>query len=285
MTDKGAILITGASTGIGRACVLRMDKLGYPVFAGVRKESDAQSLREAASDKLTPIMLDVTNAEQIAAAAKHIGDVLGDAPLMGLVNNAGIGVGGPLEFIPMEDLRWQYEVNVFGQVAVSQAMLPLMRRGDAGRIVNVGSIAGKVTTPFMGPYCSSKHALESISDALRMELRPWNIWCCVVEPGQIQTPIWDKAKESSSEMRNKLPAHAQALYEKGITAVEKAIHAGSKINVPAEKVAESVEHALVSKRPKTRYVVGTDASSANFLRWFLSDTAFEAVLRKVQGHP
>ena len=285
MADKGAILVTGASTGIGRACALRMDSMGHRVFAGVRKEADASSLREAGSELLTPVMLDVTNTEQIEAVAKTIGDALGDAPLMGLVNNAGIGVGGALEFVPMEDLRWQFEVNVFGQVAVSQAMIPLMRRGDAGRIVNVGSIAGKVTTPFMGPYCASKHALESISDAMRMELRPWNIWCCIVEPGQIQTPIWNKAKESGRDMQDKLPPEAKELYDKGIAAVEKAIDAGSKINVPAEKVAESVEHALTSQRPKTRYLVGKDASAANFLRWFLSDNAFENILRKVQGHP
>jgi len=285
VADKGAILVTGASTGIGRACALRMDSMGHRVFAGVRKEADASSLREAGSELLTPVMLDVTNTEQIEAVAKTIGDALGDAPLMGLVNNAGIGVGGALEFVPMEDLRWQFEVNVFGQVAVSQAMIPLMRRGDAGRIVNVGSIAGKVTTPFMGPYCASKHALESISDAMRMELRPWNIWCCIVEPGQIQTPIWNKAKESGRDMQDKLPPEAKELYDKGIAAVEKAIDAGSKINVPAEKVAESVEHALTSQRPKTRYLVGKDASAANFLRWFLSDNAFENILRKVQGHP
>jgi NAD(P)-dependent dehydrogenase (short-subunit alcohol dehydrogenase family) len=285
MTDKGAILITGASTGIGRACALHMDKLGHQIFAGVRKESDAQSLKEAASDRLHPVMIDVTKADQISAAAREVEGLLGDAPLMGLVNNAGIGVGGPLEFIPMDDLRWQFEVNVFGQVAVTQAMLPLIRKGNSGRIVNVGSISGKVTTPFMAPYCASKHALEAISDAMRMELRPWNIWCSLVEPGQIQTPIWDKALQSSTEMRDKLPQEAGELYDAGLSAIQNAIEAGSKINVPAEKVAVVVEHALLSQRPKTRYVVGTDANTANFLRWFLSDTAFEAILRKLQGHP
>jgi NAD(P)-dependent dehydrogenase (short-subunit alcohol dehydrogenase family) len=285
MASKGAILITGASTGIGRSCALHMDRLGHRVFAGVRKESDGRALQGEASERLMPITLDVTRSDQIAEAATLVEQALGDAPLWGLVNNAGIGVGGPLEYVPLDDLRWQFEVNVFGQVAVTQAFLPLMRKGDGGRIVNMGSISGKITTPLMGPYCSSKHALESISDAFRMELRPWNIWCCVVEPGQIQTPIWDKAKESSSEMRDKLPSVAQEQYNDGILAIEKAIENGANINVPAEKVAKAVAHALTARRPKTRYVVGTDATTGAFLRWLLSDTAFEAILRKAQGYP
>src|SRR5438552_5007347 len=155
----GNIVITGASTGIGEACALRLDELGYRVFAGVRKPADGEALQKKASDRLSRVILDVTNEESIAAAVRMVGDV----PLAGLVNNAGIVVAGPVEMIPIAMWRKQFEVNVIGQVAVTQAFLPMLRAGR-GRIVNMGSVAGRSAIPYSGPYCSSKFALEGLTD-------------------------------------------------------------------------------------------------------------------------
>lgn len=183
-----AVVITGASTGIGKGCALALDKLGARVFAGVRKEADGAALQAEASERLTPVMLDVTDGDQIQAAVRLVQEGMGDAGVAGLINNAGIGVGGPLEFIDLDDLRWQMEVNVIGPMAMIRAFMPLIRQGK-GRIVNISSIAGRSATPFMGPYSASKHALEALSDPLRVELRLWNIHVSLIEPGAVQTPI------------------------------------------------------------------------------------------------
>ncbi|MEX0791398.1 MAG: SDR family NAD(P)-dependent oxidoreductase, partial [Actinomycetota bacterium] len=171
--DRGAVVITGASTGIGRATAPRLAAIGFRVFAGVRKQADADSLKQEAP-AVTPLILDVTDEHSIAEAATAVKAAVGANGLAGLVNNAGITVPGPLEFLPAEDLRRQFEVNVIGPIAVTQAFMPLLRAGK-GRIVNVGSIGGRVSTPFLGAYSASKFAIEAISDALRVELRPWGI--------------------------------------------------------------------------------------------------------------
>ncbi len=196
-----AVLVTGASTGIGRATGLYLQARGFRVFASVRRETDAADLSGA-----TPVLLDVENAESIRAAADAVGAALEDGALQGLVNNAGIAVSGPLEFLEMSDLRHQFEVNLFGQVAVTRAFLPLLRRAKNGRIVNMSSISGRITAPLLGPYSMSKFALEAFSDALRRELSPFGLSVSVVEPGAIKTPIWDKAstrrRSGSHECRN-----------------------------------------------------------------------------------
>jgi len=190
------ILITGASTGIGRASVFALLDAGYRVIACVRNRGAAEALRDRlqgdASDRLSTLELDVTDAGQIAAAVTAVEQLVGDDGLWGLFNNAGIAVGGPLEFVPIADLRWQLEVNVVGQVAVTQAFVPLLRRAR-GRILTTGSMAGYSTIPGLGPYSMSKHAVEAMSDALRRELRPWGIEVSLLEPGSISTEIWDKA--------------------------------------------------------------------------------------------
>ena len=254
----GGVVITGASTGIGRACAVRLDSLGYRVFAGVRKTADGDALRAATSQRLTPVHIDVTDGASITAARETIGQQLGDAGLRGLVNNAGIGVGGPLEFIDLDDLRRQFEVNVFGQVAVTQAFLPLIRK-EKGRIVNIGSIAGRLASPFIGPYSASKFAMEAITDALRFELRPWGINVAIVEPGSIATPIWDKSRTTADEIERNLTADARELYGGTIGAIRTFINDTEKRAIPPERVADAVQHALTAKRPKTRYLVGTDA--------------------------
>ena len=186
------VVVTGASTGIGEACALRLDKLGFTVFAGVRKDSDAEKLKQKASPRLTPIFLDVTDPESIASAVKIVTQIVGDRGLFGLVNNAGISIPSPLELIPIAEFQQQMQVNVTGQLAVTQAFLGLLRLRK-GRIVNMGSISGRSATPFLGAYNISKFALEGFTDVLRMELRPWGISVSIIEPGAIATPIWEKS--------------------------------------------------------------------------------------------
>jgi NAD(P)-dependent dehydrogenase (short-subunit alcohol dehydrogenase family) len=256
MAEPSSVLITGASTGIGRACSLWMDSLGWRVFAGVRQPADASTLSSEGSGRIQPIFLDVTDQSTITAAAAEIEATVAKGGLQGLVNNAGIAVGGLLEFLPMEQLRRQLDVNVVGQVAVTQALIPCLRRGG-GRIVNMSSIAGFSASPVSGPYAASKHALEALSDALRLELRPWKIHVALIEPGKIQTPIWQKSLADVQAMLADYPPQAQELYgpliEMGVTRVSKTK------GIPAEKVAEAVAHALISNKPKIRYIVGKDA--------------------------
>ena len=253
-----SVIITGASTGIGEACALRLDRAGWRVFAGVRKDADGERLRQKASDRLTPVMLDVTDAQQIAAAKETVAAAVGETGLGGLVNNAGISVVGPLEFLTPEDLRFQLEVNVIAPMSMVQAFLGLIRAGK-GRVVNIGSIAGKMATPFLGPYTASKHAMEALTDSLRQELRPWDIHVAIVEPGSIATPIWEKAQAGADDLEKNLPEEAMALYGKAFTAMREAARKFEADGIPPDRVAKFVEHALTAKTPKTRYVVGFDA--------------------------
>jgi NAD(P)-dependent dehydrogenase (short-subunit alcohol dehydrogenase family) len=251
------VVITGASSGIGEACALRLDALGYQVFAGVRRAEDAERLAHAASDRLVPLMLDVTDSEAIRAAVGRVGEVLGTEPLVGLVNNAGIAVGGPLEFVPLDDLRAQLEVNVVGTVAMAQAFLPLLRRGG-GRIVQMGSVSGHFASPFLGPYSASKFALEALSDALRVELRPWGIHVSIIEPGVIATPIWKKSLAAADEALEEMPPALEELYGQTLGAVRREVQ--GLHGIPPARVANAVVHALTAARPRARYhVVGPSA--------------------------
>lgn len=269
-----SFVITGASTGIGRSAALHLDRLGHRVIAGVRNPGDGDALRKSASERLAPVVLDVTDADDIAQAVQAVDDALGGAPLDGLVNNAGISLGGPLEFLDIDRLRLQLEVNVVGLVAVTQALLPLLRRGP-GRIVNISSIGGRVTSPFMGPYCASKYAVEALSDALRMELGPWGIHVSVIEPGPVHSPIWDKGREQYREYAAAMPARARELYGPYLARTEEAIAERIRIAVPTSATDHVIEHALLAPRPRTRYLVGTAAKLAVAMRWILPDRLFD----------
>jgi NAD(P)-dependent dehydrogenase (short-subunit alcohol dehydrogenase family) len=262
-------MITGASTGIGEACALRLDGMGLRVFAGVRKDADGDALRQKASERLTPVRIDVTNVASIAAAADTVRGATGGR-LWGLVNNAGIGIGGPLEFLAIDELRRQLEVNLIGQVAVTQAFLPMVRE-TRGRIVNMGSIGGRMASPFVGPYNASKFGMEAITDALRVELMPWGIGVAIVEPGNIATPIWDKSKATLTTIQRDLPPRALELYEPAIDAMGAYLEDAAKRGIPPDRVAKAVAHALTSKRPKTRYLVGTDAHLQAIIATWLPD--------------
>jgi NAD(P)-dependent dehydrogenase (short-subunit alcohol dehydrogenase family) len=258
ISSDQAILITGASTGIGEACVERFDREGWRVFGTVRSERDEAAMSRKFSERVTPILLDVTDALTIKEAAAMLKTSLADIGLAGLVNNAGIGIGGPLEFLPIHQLREQLEVNVIGQIAVMQAMMPLLRKGR-GRIVYMGSISGRGSTPFLAPYAISKYALEAIADAQRLELRPWGMHVSVIEPGNIKTPIWEKTVGWAQKSIAAYPENVHQLYGKYLQVIVKTLEASKEGGIPASKVADVVHHAVTAKRPKNRYLVGTDA--------------------------
>jgi len=284
MTEPRSVVITGASTGIGRACALRLDRMGWRVFAAVRNADHAEGLRKAASDRLTPIIIDVTGGATIAAAAELVAAEVGDAGLAGLVNNAGISVPGPLEFLPIEDFREQIEINVTGQVAVTQAFLPMLRQAT-GRVVFMGSISGKLATPFLGPYAASKFAIEAIADALRSELRPWGIDVAVVEPGSIATPIWEKGQAQADALEAKLSSRAHELYDPAVAAVRKTAREAEQRGIPADRVARVVARALTAKKPRTRYVVGRDARLQGLLAKFAPDRLRDRLVSRLMGLP
>jgi NAD(P)-dependent dehydrogenase (short-subunit alcohol dehydrogenase family) len=254
--ERGGVLVTGASTGIGESTALRLDREGFRVFAGVRKEADGDRLRQRGSERLRVLHpLDVTDAEQIADAVRVVEQELAGTPLSGIVNNAGIALGGPLETIPIEDLRRQLEVNAVAPVAVAQAFLPALRAGG-GRIVNISSIGGRVAQPFVGPYVASKFAVEGITDVLRLELRGWGIDVVAIEPGTISTPIWDKGSSQVDEGLERMTPAQRELYGARLAKMEKVLAKQNERGAPPEKVADAVLEALTARRPKPRYLVG-----------------------------
>jgi NAD(P)-dependent dehydrogenase (short-subunit alcohol dehydrogenase family) len=256
MSQAPAVLITGASTGIGEACARRLERAGFRVFAGVRARTDGERLRQGT--RIEPVALDVTDASSIAMAAGAVGDALQGAPLAGLVNNAGISVAGPLEYLPVALLRQQLEVNVIGVVAVTQAFLPALRRGP-GRIVVMGSISGRLANALLGPYAASKFAVEAICDAWRAELAPWRLEVSLIEPGAIATPIWDKGLEAGDRLSAGMPPEALERYGALIDVIRRVARRAARTGAPPETVAEAVLHALTAARPRTRYLVGRDA--------------------------
>ncbi len=284
MRSTRSVVITGASTGIGRATALRLDRAGFRVFACVRREEDAESLRKEASPQLAPLLLDVTNAAAIEAAAKRVDAEVGSAGLGGLVNNAGIGIGAPIEFLDLDELRRQLEVNVVAVVAVTQAFLPAIRRAR-GRIVNVGSISGRASQPLVGPYSASKFALEAISESERMELAPWGIEVSLVEPGAIDTAIWGKTESYRDTMLQTLPPEATALYGSAIRAMMAMLAYQRRAAIPSDAVARVIEHALTAAKPKSRYVVGTDAKLQALFARFLPDRWRDALIVRFMKYP
>ena len=247
-----SVLITGASTGIGRAAAEHLAGRGWRVFAGVRKEADGEQLR-AANANILPIILDVTKPEQIERAVREVDLALGGETLDGLVNNAGVADYGPLALQDLDNFKWHFEVNLFGALAVTQAMLPLLgmdteRAGTPGRIVNISSVGGKISSPFLGAYAATKHALEAVTDSLRRELILYGIDAIVVGPGAIKTPIWDKADSNVSS-----GPYAGSRWEEPLkNAVNLMTNAGDE-GLPPEVVAKAIETALAAKKPKARY--------------------------------
>jgi len=249
---SGTVLVTGASSGIGEATALHLKELGFDPVGAVRKDADAERLE---SRGVRTVKLDVTDADSIAAARAS----LGDAPLTGLVNNAGVAVAAPLEFLPVDQLRRQLEINLIGQIAVTQQFLPALRAGR-GRIVNVSSIGGRLALPLVGAYAASKFALEGISDSLRRELVPHGVDVILIEPGGVKTPIWRKGNETADQIQAGLPPEAEQLYGPMVEALRReSTRIAERSGMEPRAVAEVIGKALSADKPRTRYLVGRDA--------------------------
>ena len=259
-----SVVITGASSGIGRDMALYLTECGYRVFAGVRKQEDADSLAAEAGAGLTPLFVDVTDDESIVSAAAQVQSTLGDQGLDALVNNAGISVSGPLELIPVAQLERQLRVNVTGQVAVTQAFLPALRKAR-GRIVFVGSESGLVTMPLLGAYSASKHAIEAVANALRVELYRFGIRVSLIEPGGVKTPIWSKAIDTGSRDLVQDPALLD-LYKHELRLLTTVPKMAEKAAVHARVISRVARHAMESRFPRARYLVGREAFA---LKWFM----------------
>jgi NAD(P)-dependent dehydrogenase (short-subunit alcohol dehydrogenase family) len=284
---RGSVLLTGASTGIGRATARYLAERRLRVFAGVRRDEDAASLRAEGLAELVPIRLDVTRAEEIAAARAEIASALaamGEAGLAGVVNNAGLALPAVQEFIEVDDFRRQIEVNLIAVVAVNRAFFSLVRAAR-GRIVNIGSLGGYNAAPFLGPYAASKFALEGLTDSLRRELRPFGLEVALVEPGSIATPIWEKSLGYGEELKRKLPAEALPLYAPLLEKIENYARNAARRGIPAERVARAIHHALTAARPRTRYRVGLDANLMRVLTRVLPDRAMDAIVSRFVGIP
>jgi len=282
--NQMTVVVTGASTGIGAACALDCAGRGMTVFAGVRDPLAGESLAAKGGPSLIPIMLDVTDEQSIMRSTEVVQRVVGEGGLGGLVNNAGIVIGSPLEVIPLSQLRKQLEVNVIGQIAVTQAFLPLLRRGR-GRIVNMGSIAGRGTIPLLGPYSASKFALEALTDALRMELQPWGIQVSIIEPGAIATPLWEKSAKEARDIEASVSEEAKALYGEAVVRIRAAIAQAAQRAIAPEAVVRAVHHALTAARPHTRYLVGSDARLRAWMVKWLPDRIQDRLLGWALKYP
>jgi NAD(P)-dependent dehydrogenase (short-subunit alcohol dehydrogenase family) len=282
MTPRKAVLITGASSGFGEVTARLLAERGFLVYAGVRRAQDGERVAASIGERCVPVIIDVTDERGIAAAATRLRDMGG---IYGLVNNAGIALAGPMEYLPLEELRRQFEVNVFGAIAVSQAMLPLLRR-SLGRIVNVGSIAGRSAFPLMGPYCASKSALDSLTDVLRMELAPFDIAVSYIEPGSHRTAIWKRSATAADEMQGKFPAQALEQYSgplRAMRAIAKSQELGGGDPID---VANAIAAALTARHPRARYTVGKDTrmrALMNVLPVSLRDRLIAAVMAKASA--
>src|SRR5215207_7401116 len=273
----GTVLVTGASTGIGEATVLHLRELGFDPVAAVRKDEDAERLE---GHGLRTTRIDVTDADQIAAAR----DALGDEPLVGLVNNAGIAVAAPVEFLPIDRLREQLEINLIGQAAVIQAFLPALRRAR-GRIVNLSSIGGRVGLPLVGAYNASKFGLEGLSDSLRRELRAQGVDVILIEPGGVKTPIWKKGERLADEMTEGMPPEAERLYGRMIEALRtETAKIEQERGIEPREVAEVIGRALTAPRPRARYLVGRDAKMRAPMAKILPDRVMDRLIgRALRG--
>lgn len=276
--NNQAILITGASSGIGQATARLLAQRGFHVYAGVRSEADAQGLR-AESLEIEPIILDVTISEQIAAAAERIANA--HAPLRGVVCNAGVAVAGPLEYLPIEALRQQFEINVFGQIALAQAMLPCLRE-TCGRLIFIGSIAGRISAPLIGPYSASKAALSFLVDALRQELHGSGVTLSLFEFAAVKTPIWAKGRAAKDILIERLPPIALERYGSLVEKLVAQTKHEERVGIDPAVIAQAIHAALLASRPREHYLIGTQARVQAIIA-SLPVRLRDAVIRKVMG--
>lgn len=282
--DPPSVFITGTSTGIGHASALALSELGFDVYAGVRRDEDGEALKAAAGSagKLTPILIDVTDKAAIRRAAATVTGRVGECGLAGLVNNAGVGIPGPLEYLPPAEFRRQLEVNLIGPLQVIQEFLPLVRAAR-GRIVNVSSVAGKVANiPFNGAYAAAKHGLEAMSDTLRSELRPWGIEVCVIQPGAISTAMPDTFLRTAESVMDGLPDAGKERYGATFKALVLRVTEHCRADgSPPETVAKDVVHALTARSPRPRYPRGAQAGRALRMQRILPGRVFDHISRRL----
>ena len=282
--DRGAVVISGTSTGIGAATATYLSERGFHVFAGVRAAAAGEALAKRASGNLTPVVFDITDPGSIAAAVSTVSAAVGDRGLAGLVNNAGGVRPGPLEFQPLDDFRAQLEMNLVGHLAMIQAFLPLIRRGN-GRIVNVGSIGGKVVLPIHGAYSASKFGMEALSDAFRLELRQWRIPVVLIEPGATETAIFGKTLTHLDAMTASLNERGEHRYDAQLAALRKTVEKTAADTAPATDLAKAIHEALTAKKPKARYLAGKGAKEAVALSRLPSDRVKDEAISRDVGLP
>lgn len=270
------ILISGASTGIGRACAIHLANAGHTVWAGVRAEKSFQELEKLSVRGLTPVYLDVTDSKSLASAVKDVKKTSGG--LHGLINNAGIAVGGPIEGLSMDDWRRQFDTNFFGLIELTKACLPMLRESK-GRIINMSSLSGRIASPYMGPYSASKFALEAYSDTLRREVGKFGVEVCVVEPGPIDTPIWKKSMQEGLDKKAQMSDDVQAAYGRSLDKFFKTIEKAELAASPVEWVVRAVDHALTARRPRTRYPVGRGIGVAAKISNVMPDRVMDRLIR------
>jgi NAD(P)-dependent dehydrogenase (short-subunit alcohol dehydrogenase family) len=274
-----SVLVTGAGRGIGKSIVEHLATRGWDVIAGVRNERDADTVTSLSPQRVSSVILDVTDAGHIAALQESLPDRL-DA----IVNNAGVVVSGPMETVSPAEWRTQLEINVIGQLAVTQAVLPRLRR-SRGRVVFISSVNGRLSMPLIGAYCASKFALEAAADALRMELRPWHIGVAIVEPSQTDTDMWRTADDMVEQTEAALTPEQRGLYTRHIAGMKKMTPLSQRLAVPVEKVSAVVEEALTARRPRARYVVGVGPRLQVALTTNLPTRMRDLLLRKISGQP
>jgi NAD(P)-dependent dehydrogenase (short-subunit alcohol dehydrogenase family) len=275
------VVVTGASTGIGAATARELARRGFHVLAGVRRGPDGDALR---ATNLEPIMLDITNEAEIAALVKRITDDPEQRPLRGLVNNAGIGVNAPVEALPLSEWRRLFEVNLFGHIAMTQALLPALI-ASRGTVVNITSVGGKVAMATYGPYAGSKFALEAVSDALRREVEPLGVKVIVVEPGAVTTEMTGRVVVTAERITSGMTAEQRGRYAALMHAIISQAQSYIGKGLPAEEVGRVIADAITSKRPRTRYTVGRDAAIIVFLARWLSDRMLDSFLaRSLKAH-
>lgn len=271
-------VVTGVSTGIGRAVAQSLADAGWRVFGSVRREADAAVLLEELGASFTPLVFDVVDASAIATAAQTVRSALDGATLSGLVNNAGVAVAGPVRYLDLDELRRQMDINVYGPIRVIQAFLPMLGadaafRGPPGKIVNMSSVAGELASPFMSPYAMSKHALEALSKSLRVELLPHGIDVVVVGPGAVKTPIWGKADEIDVER------YRGTEYYEALAGMRAAMRAFGEAGLPASRVGDLVRDILTGKKSAPRYAILND----KFANWTLPRLVSPRVVAKAMA--
>lgn len=271
-----SVLVTGASSGIGEATAVFLAHKGFRVFAAARRLDKLQELTAVGHGRITPLAMDVTDEASIASAVQKIADE--GLTLYGLVNNAGVSVMGPIETTPLDEWRRQYETNVFGVVNVARAVLPQMRAAGRGRVVNIGSVAGRIAPPFQGVYASSKHAVEGLTDAMRIELAPHGVKVCLVRPGFINTPFGEQEQEALAKHVGDGMPYAEQVR------IFKKWHAEGHPNAPAPTVvAEAVHHALTAERPNTRYTAPKKMIGTLMLRNLMPSAVTDRIFKRVTG--